>query len=293
MNTIAKRTVTLVVLAVMIMCLLPFVFGEKSYAAVKLSKKSIVIGKGQTAKLKVKGTKKKVKWSSTKKSIATVSKKGVVKGKKIGSCYIKAKVGGKTLKCKVAVKKPEVANAMNLRKYILANGKKASDGGYYIQKKWQDELVSEDYVGFVEAYKDRTEMYFEYKENAFDDDYFGYKLTIDLIKQKPGSAETVYGILSSDSDDTYYGTIDCSFHYEGSDAADWRGAELTKITYTEYDYSTGSTTHTDYTDPSDLNDPYTLRNFYAYTVKAFGNFDTLFKKCKLKSRMKNLGFSDL
>lgn len=44
-----------------------------------------------------------VKWSSTNKKIATVSKKGVVTPKSIGTCYIKAKSGGKTYKCKVKV----------------------------------------------------------------------------------------------------------------------------------------------------------------------------------------------
>lgn len=48
---------------------------------------------------------KKVTWSSTKKSVATVSKKGVVVTKKAGKATIKAKVGSKTVKCKVTVKK--------------------------------------------------------------------------------------------------------------------------------------------------------------------------------------------
>lgn len=293
MNTIAKRTVTLAILAVMIACLVPFVFCEKSYAAVKLSKKSIVIGKGQTAKLKVKGTKKKVKWSSTKKSIATVSKKGVVKGKKIGSCYIKAKVGGKTLKCKVAVKKPEVANAINLRKYILANGKKAKDGGYYIQKKWDGEDGSEHQNDVVKAYKDKTEMYFETKDYEYEGDDYDYKLIIDLIKQKPGNTEAVYSYFSACSEEYYYGTVDYSLHYDSEDDTACKGAATTKIEIIDYDYSNGQSTSTEYTDPSYLSQPSRVRGACARAVYAFERFDNVFKKYKLKSRMKNLGFSNL
>lgn len=48
-------------------------------AKLKLNKKKITLYVGQTARLKVKGTKKKVKWKSSKKKIASVSKKGKVK----------------------------------------------------------------------------------------------------------------------------------------------------------------------------------------------------------------------
>ncbi len=69
-----------------------------------LNKTKIVIKKGETKKLKVVGTKRKAKWSTKKKSIATVSSKGVVKGKKKGTTVIKAKISGKVRKCKVIVK---------------------------------------------------------------------------------------------------------------------------------------------------------------------------------------------
>ena len=74
-----------------------------SHAKARLSKKTITIGIGETAKLKVKGTKKKVKWSSSNKAIVKVSKKGKIKAKKTGSVKITAKVGKKRLVCKVKV----------------------------------------------------------------------------------------------------------------------------------------------------------------------------------------------
>ena len=62
------------------------------------------------------GSKKKVKWSSSKKSVASVSASGKVTGKKGGSAYICAKVGKRTLKCKVTVKEPNKSKRLNLAK---------------------------------------------------------------------------------------------------------------------------------------------------------------------------------
>lgn len=64
--------------------------------------------------LKVRGTKKlritgaagyTIKWSSKSKKIATVDKNGKVTAKKAGKTYIYAKVGSRTFKCKVIVRK--------------------------------------------------------------------------------------------------------------------------------------------------------------------------------------------
>ncbi|MBQ9063327.1 MAG: Ig-like domain-containing protein [Eubacterium sp.] len=91
-------------LAALLMMILMLAFPVSANAAVKLSKKKATITVGKTLKLKVKGTKKKVKWKSSNKKVATVSKKGVVKGIKKGTCKITAKVGKKKLTCKVTVK---------------------------------------------------------------------------------------------------------------------------------------------------------------------------------------------
>ena len=75
----------------------------------KLNKSKAVIRVGKKIRLRVKNAGgKKVKWTSTKKKIASVTKKGVVKGKKAGKTVIKAKVGKKTLKCRVTVRKNNV-----------------------------------------------------------------------------------------------------------------------------------------------------------------------------------------
>jgi len=78
---------------------------EAEAATVKLNKKKTTVAVGNTVKLKMSGTKKKVKWTSSNRKVATVTSKGVVKGRKAGTATIKAKVGGRTYKCKVTVKK--------------------------------------------------------------------------------------------------------------------------------------------------------------------------------------------
>ena len=73
---------------------------------VKMDRTKVTCTAKETFSLKVKGAgSKKVKWSTTKKSVATVSKKGFVVTKKAGKATIKAKVGSKTVKCNVTVKK--------------------------------------------------------------------------------------------------------------------------------------------------------------------------------------------
>lgn len=66
---------------------------------------SYKIQKGEKLKLYVKGYKnsKKVKWKSSNKKVATVSKKGVVTGKKRGSCKITATIGKKKYTTKISV----------------------------------------------------------------------------------------------------------------------------------------------------------------------------------------------
>ena len=73
-------------------------------ATIKLNKKAISLDVGKTQKLKVYGTNAKVKWSSTRPSVAKVGKSGIVTAVSYGSATIKAKVGKKTLSCKVTVK---------------------------------------------------------------------------------------------------------------------------------------------------------------------------------------------
>ena len=71
-------------------------------ASINRKKASILVTK--TVQLKIKGTSSKVTWKSSNKKIASVSSKGLVKGKKPGTAVITARVNGKSYKCKVTVK---------------------------------------------------------------------------------------------------------------------------------------------------------------------------------------------
>lgn len=72
-------------------------------ATIKLSRKTLNLKVGETANLKVSGTKKKVKWSSGNKYVVSVTKKGKVLAVGEGTAYVKAKIGKKSLSCKVTV----------------------------------------------------------------------------------------------------------------------------------------------------------------------------------------------
>lgn len=85
-----------------------------SAAKIKLNKEKITIIKGDTYTLSLKNHKSnvKVKWFSSDKKIATVSTKGNVKAKKVGTATIIAQVDNETYQCIVTVQnKPKLSNA--------------------------------------------------------------------------------------------------------------------------------------------------------------------------------------
>ena len=88
-------------------------------AAVKLSKSSLSLLEGQSATLKLTGTKKKVKWKSDDKTVATVTSKGKVTAKAPGNAVISATAGKTTKKCKVTVS----VNYANSYEYQVKYGK--------------------------------------------------------------------------------------------------------------------------------------------------------------------------
>ena len=101
----AKKTIAIgLSLAMMVSGIVMPSTESQAASKVKLNKTVATITVGKKLTLKVKRTKKKVKWASSKKAIASVTKKGVVTGKKVGKATITAKVGKKKYKCKVTVK---------------------------------------------------------------------------------------------------------------------------------------------------------------------------------------------
>ena len=81
----------------------------------KLNKSSVSLPIGNVTTLKVTGSTGSVKWSSKDSSIAAVKSSSgntaQISGKKTGTTYIYAKTGGKTLKCKVTVKKSFITSS--------------------------------------------------------------------------------------------------------------------------------------------------------------------------------------
>ncbi|MGN0345108.1 MAG: Ig domain-containing protein, partial [Lachnospiraceae bacterium] len=72
--------------------------GSDTQAAIKLNRSSLSLLEGQSATLKLTGTKKTVTWKTNKKTVATVSKKGKVSAKAPGNAVISATVGKTTKK---------------------------------------------------------------------------------------------------------------------------------------------------------------------------------------------------
>ena len=103
--------------ASMMLCVAPADAKTIKAKSLKLTKKTVSVTVGKTVKLKskvkVKPAKAKLKWSSNKKKIATVTSKGVVKGKKAGTAKITVKSGKKSAKFKVKVKKAPVKVAVS------------------------------------------------------------------------------------------------------------------------------------------------------------------------------------
>ena len=128
---IGKQKLTMVWLALVVLFLVNFIRPVDVQAAkMKLNKSAVIINRGASTSLKVSGSKKKVKWSSSKKSVASVSATGKVSGKKAGTAYIYAKVGKRTLKCKVTVKEPDKSKHYGNEAYAALVMKKAACSGY-------------------------------------------------------------------------------------------------------------------------------------------------------------------
>ena len=76
-------------------------------AKIRLNKKKVTIKVGGKVTLKLKNAKKKVTWKSSKKKVASVTTKGVVRGKSAGTAKITAKSNKKSYTCTVIVKEKQ------------------------------------------------------------------------------------------------------------------------------------------------------------------------------------------
>ena len=143
-----KRGILLAVVLLFATLLVPF--SSEAATKSKISKKKATICVGEKLTLKVTGT-GKVKWKTSNKKIASVSKSGVITGKKVGNCTITATKSGKKYTCKVKVKKLP-------KNYATVNGKKVKVGKtvrliYSIQSKKPIATISIKYKYDYDALK--------------------------------------------------------------------------------------------------------------------------------------------
>lgn len=101
-----------------------------------INKRSAVVAKGKTLKLKLKGYSGDVTWTSTNKKIAKVNAKGEVKAKKIGNAVVYLKFKDKTIGCAVSVVSTKMKKVVN--KAIQIGSKWKYDQSRRMQKGYYD-----------------------------------------------------------------------------------------------------------------------------------------------------------
>ncbi|MCR5684854.1 MAG: Ig-like domain-containing protein [Lachnospiraceae bacterium] len=133
-----------------------------------LSRTTASVPVGRTLRLKLKHADGEVTWSSSKESVATVSAKGKITGKAVGSCKITAECNGKKYTCRVSVYKNI---PIRIDSYTINGFSEVFRQVFAIDFK-----DSPEYSGFykeLQAYGNYGTFLFSYDENGeFDDDNF-------------------------------------------------------------------------------------------------------------------------
>ncbi|MGN0461415.1 MAG: hypothetical protein ACI4HZ_03135 [Ruminococcus sp.] len=122
-----KVCVSIMLMLIMCSCFISTTYAAK---APTISNTKITVTAGSAKTLKVNNASKKVSWKSSNKGIVKIIStsgknnfKAKIKGVKKGSATVTAKVGGKTLKCKVTVKaKPTAKKSTTV--YVTPTGEK-------------------------------------------------------------------------------------------------------------------------------------------------------------------------
>ncbi len=140
------KTIKKLLICIMMVLSFSIIIPSQADAAVKISKTSVTLLKGQSINLKITGTTKKATWSSNKKSVATVNSKGKVTAKKKGTATIIAKIGKKKYICKVTVKTTPKAVAVedfSLNQYYLTikEGETQKISPYFYPENATDKTV--------------------------------------------------------------------------------------------------------------------------------------------------------
>lgn len=192
---------SLLALVFAVFCVLPV-----EAKAPKLSKSKLSMTVGQKKTLKVKNTKKKASWKSSRPNVVKISKKGVLTAKKAGKAIVKAKVGKKTLKCQVTVKKKQVSAGESDECQVKG-------GFYYIRTnggkkgvRYPKGVLISSKAELQNYYRENRQYYamegsFRKTINSFDDVYFkNNQLVIAVLET--GSGSNRYRVISVDYDDS-------------------------------------------------------------------------------------------
>ena len=102
----------------------------------KFNKDSIVMAKGSKNKIKIVSGPKKAKWHYTKKKIVTVSKKGVVKAKKVGNTIAYIKTSGGYAGCAISVVSKKLYK-------VIKEARRIAKGTYDSDRRMQDKFYDE------------------------------------------------------------------------------------------------------------------------------------------------------
>lgn len=120
---------------------------------VKLSDNSILLTKGKTKKLTIKGISQKAAWKSSNSKIASIDSKGKIKAKKTGNVIITAKLAGGKLGCVVSVTTSTIKKAISKAKQIVKTSTysqpKRMQKGYYDCSSlvWRSYAAAGKYLG--------------------------------------------------------------------------------------------------------------------------------------------------
>ena len=144
------------------------------------------------------GTVLKVKsWKSSNKAVASVTSKGVVKGKKVGSTTITAtNTLGDQYKATVKVKDPYLA----LKKYIKKNGELGSEGEYSIHSSYN--YGGTNYDAYINYYPSEDSFEF-YTENASD----SFNFLLSMVIPYGGTSEAPTAYICVGEEDLYFGAV--------------------------------------------------------------------------------------
>lgn len=219
MRRTKKMAVVLLAFLLCLVTLIPTNVQAKKKVKLNSTKKTIYVG--NTCTIKLLNNSKSVKWSTSNKNIKITKKSkksATIKGVKNGTSYLKAKVGKKTYKCKVMIKKktPKKGTRANPLSAYNWNTVDIYGARYYGKFKiklleYKDGNEAFDYLsnhGANKKYKDSKEyIYLKFKINyikgkeevpvdlAINDysDFFDYssrqQLSCERIKYKDGTKD--------------------------------------------------------------------------------------------------------